>query len=154
MTCFCPMTTQPLRTLLPRVDLSVRAIPPQMTDLIPMAGMATTSGASVFMNRPDVTINAMLPNLSPEAWFRSILPTDALISPVGGGPMFKVAARLANLGASFPLENPRALMQDLQTMANSLKASMSPFIAASRKLPKLHNVDAAAGDLPDSAVRR
>lgn len=137
MPCFCPTQLQSLSSLMPRANLSVSVVPPQMADLIGLLGLE--GGQMGQFNRLDIQLNSMLPNMTGPDWMRMQLaghmPNPGAMIPTGGPALMSLTARMASVSARFPLSNLNALMDYLKRTMASMAASLLPLSAAVRPIP-------------------
>lgn len=149
MACFCKLPAAKLPSFqakLPSFQATatadVSAVPPQLGALADIMGLESASLTA----RVDETMGAQLPKSGGDAWIRATLkaqvPNMALpvVLPSGGGPMIKVALKLAMspLVAANPmiLVDPKAMAKTLQQMAASLAANVLPQMAPIKAMPQ------------------
>ena len=137
MPCFCSLQTQKLSTLMPKANLSVRAVPPQLAQLASLLGIA--NGPLASPSRADLRMNAKLPSMSSQAWLHSTLsavrPGIPMV-PNGGPPLMALTARVGAVSGSFPTMNPQALLMELKRTLKSMAVRLMPFNAAAARIPK------------------
>ena len=108
MPCFCPHQMQNLSTLVPKANLSLGAVPPQLGQLAALLGLANGGGARV-----DMTMNGALPHMNGQDWLHATLsaavPNMQINMPAGGPPLLMLTARMAGLAGSFPMHDMHGL---------------------------------------------
>ena len=134
MPCFCPSQLPNLNGLLPRANLSVSAVPPQMGDLLGLLGLTGGAGGM----RADLAMGSMLPSMDAKMWLHSRMSAAMPGMPFYGMPrLMSMTAQMSALGTSFPMTDPRALLADLKQTLRSMSMQLMPFITSAQAMPSL-----------------
>lgn len=147
MPCFCNADLTPLTATRPSANLSVRAVPPQMMNLLTLLGLQGTAAGQA---RADMKLGAMLPAMTPDIYLNAAMTANApnialpAILPAGGGGAISMMMKLAVAG--FPLGDPYALIAEIQQAILSLTSAVMPQARAMPQIPgpQMQNLTLAA----------
>ncbi|MEM9247436.1 MAG: hypothetical protein AAGB05_01935 [Pseudomonadota bacterium] len=143
MPCFCNTT---LTSMTPTARLSVRAVPPQLKNLLALLDLKPIEGPRI-----DEQLGEALPP-GGQSWLQATLSAQMpgfafpLFPSAGMSLMMTAALKLSVAATLFPLTDPRALLAQLQqavlSMAQNLAPQMRPLLALPQ--PSLSNMALAA----------
>ncbi len=134
MMCLCSNT--PMPNVAPNAHLAIRAVPPQLKNLLGMLGLEDMK-AKV---RLDQELAHTLPPGGP-GWITANLSAQApkmaipAVLPPGGGLAMTAMLRVSAAANAFPLTNPKALLAQLTLAIKSLQQFAMPRLQAVAHIP-------------------